>query len=151
MTMTSWRTSSPATSYIFDNEWWAVSDYEDEFGPPHFRDLIAMALLRLFRNRYWSRLWRIQELAVSPRSSTLHWGDSSVSVQTVLTLADIFCKKFLDDGTLNSHLVNKISPCLHLLNSIGQWQRSGVLSNREDGLKGTAFGRVVPLGRVCKM
>jgi len=35
--------------------------------------------------------------------------------------------------------MNEISPCLHLLNSIGQWQRSGVLSNREDGLKGTAL------------
>lgn len=123
----------------FDNEWWADSDDEDEFGPPHFRDLVAMALLRLFQNPYWSRLWTIQELAVSPRSSTLRWGNSSVSVQTVLTLADIFCKKFLDDGTLDSHLVNEISPCLHLLNSIGQWQRSGVLSNREDGLKGTAL------------
>jgi hypothetical protein len=36
-------------------------------------------------------------------------------------------------------MVNEISPCLHLLNSIEQWQRSGVLSNREDGLKGTAL------------
>ncbi|KID94864.1 heterokaryon incompatibility protein, partial [Metarhizium majus ARSEF 297] len=40
----------------FDNEWWADSDDEDEFGPPHFRDLVAIALLRLFQNPYWSRL-----------------------------------------------------------------------------------------------
>ncbi|TVY37547.1 SET domain-containing protein, partial [Lachnellula occidentalis] len=31
-----------------------------------------------------------------------------------------------------------MSPYLQLLNSIGQWQRSGVLSDKEDGLKGTA-------------
>jgi hypothetical protein len=49
----------------------------------------------------------------------------------------------LHQGLRRWHLefikVNEISPYLHLLNSIGQWQRSGVLSNREDGLKGTAL------------
>jgi hypothetical protein len=44
-------------------------------------------------------------------------------------------------------MVNEISPCLHLLNSIGQWQRSGVLSNREDGLKGTALDDLCRLAR----
>lgn len=29
----------------FDNEWWADSDNEDEFGPSHFRDLIAKSTL----------------------------------------------------------------------------------------------------------
>jgi hypothetical protein len=123
----------------FDNEWWADSDDDEEFGPLHFRDLVALALHRLVQNPYWTRLWIIQELAVSLTASTLDWGDSSVSLQTVLTLADIFCNKVLDGGTLSSHMVNEILPCLHLLNSIGQWQRSGVLSNREDGLKGTAL------------
>jgi hypothetical protein len=28
----------------FDNEWWANSDNDEEFGPPHFRDLVTMAL-----------------------------------------------------------------------------------------------------------
>ena len=123
----------------FDNEWWADSDDDEEFGPPRFRDLVTLAHRHLVQNPYWTRLWIIQELAVSPTSSTLDWGDSSVSLRTVLTLADIFCNKVLDGGTLSSHMVNEISPCLHLLNSIGQWQRSGVLSNREDGLKGTAL------------
>jgi hypothetical protein len=131
----------------FDNEWWADSDDEEEFGPPHFRDLVALALQHLVQNPYWTRLWIIQELAVSPTSSMLDWGNSSVSLQTVLTLADIFCNKVLDRGTLSSHMVNAISPCLHLLNSIGQWQRSGVLSNREDGLKGTALDDLCRLAR----
>jgi hypothetical protein len=56
-----------------------------------------------------------------------------------LDRSDIFCNKVLDGGTLSSHTVNKISPCLHLLKSIGQWQRSRVLSSREDGLKSTAL------------
>ena len=64
----------------FDNEWWADSDDDEEFGPPHFRDLVAMALRHLVQNPYWTRLWIIQELAVSPTSSKLDWGDSSVSL-----------------------------------------------------------------------
>ncbi|KAH9211167.1 hypothetical protein DL95DRAFT_465154 [Leptodontidium sp. 2 PMI_412] len=122
----------------FDNEWWADSDDEDEFGPPHFRDLVAVALLRLAQNPYWTRLWIIQELAVSPIRSTLDWGDSSVPLRVVLTLADIFCNKILDGSTLDSRAVARMSPYLQLLNSIGQWQRSGVLSDTRGGLKGTA-------------
>jgi hypothetical protein len=121
----------------FGNEWWADSDDDKEFGSPYFRDLVALALRYLVQNPYWTRLWIIQELAVGPASSTLDWGDSSVPLLIVLILADIFCDKVLDGGTLSSNMVNKISPYLHLLNSIGQWQRSRVLSNREDGLKGT--------------
>lgn len=36
-------------------------------------------------------------------------------------------------------MVNEILLCLHLMKSIGQWQRSGVLSGKEDGLKGKAL------------
>ena len=97
-----------------------------------------MALFRLAQNLYWTRLWIIQELAVSPIRSTLDWGDSSVPLRVVLTLADIFCNKILDGSTLDPRAVARMSPYLQLLNSIGQWQRSGVLSDKEDGLKGTA-------------
>ena len=78
---------------------WTDSDDDSEFGPRHFRDLVALALLRLVQNPYWTHLWIIHELAVSPIPSTLHWGDSSVPLQTVLTLAHIFCKKVLDGGS----------------------------------------------------
>jgi hypothetical protein len=50
--------------------------------------------------------------------------------------------------------MDKISPCLQLLNSIGQWQRSGVLSDKEDGLKGTALDDLCRLAgsiQVCLM
>jgi len=97
-----------------------------------------VALFRLAQNLYWTRLWIIQELAVSPIRSTLDWGDSSVPLRVVLTLADIFCNKILDGSTLDPRAVARMSPYLQLLNSIGQWQRSGVLSDKEDGLKGTA-------------
>jgi hypothetical protein len=36
----------------FDNKWWADSDDEDEFGPLHFHDLVAVALFRLTQNPY---------------------------------------------------------------------------------------------------
>ncbi|KAL5379234.1 hypothetical protein PMIN02_010995 [Paraphaeosphaeria minitans] len=122
----------------FDNEWWADSDDEDEFGPSHFRDLVAMALFHLCGNPYWTRLWIIQELAVSPIRSTLDWGDSSVPLRVVLALADISCNKIFDGSILDSRAGTRISPCLQLLKSIGQWQKLGVLSDKEDGLKGTA-------------
>jgi len=70
-----------------------------------------------------------------------------VPLRVVLTLTDIFCNKILDGSTLDSRAVTKISPCLQLLNSIRQWQRSGVLSNREDGLKGTALDDLCRLAR----
>jgi hypothetical protein len=59
-------------------------------------------------------------------------------LRVVLILADIFYNKILDSSTLDSCAVTRISLYLQLLNSIGQWQRSGVLSDKEDGLKGTA-------------
>jgi hypothetical protein len=31
----------------FDNEWWANSDNDEEFGPLPFRDLVALALRHL--------------------------------------------------------------------------------------------------------
>jgi hypothetical protein len=61
-----------------------------------------------------------------------------VPLRIALTLADIFCNNILDGSALDSLAVAKISPYLQLLKSIGQWQKSGVLSNKEDGLKGTA-------------
>jgi hypothetical protein len=122
----------------FDNEWQADSDDKDEFGPPHFRDLFSVVLFRLAQNPCWTRLWIIQELAVSLIRSTLDWGDLSVSLSVVLILVNIFCNKILDGGTLDSRPVARMSPYLQLLNSIGQWQKSGVLFDEDDGLKGTA-------------
>ncbi|KAI8623900.1 heterokaryon incompatibility protein-domain-containing protein [Xylariaceae sp. FL1651] len=122
----------------FNNEWFADSDDSDEFGPPRFRDLVTVALSHLAQNPYWTRLWIILELAVSPIRSTLNWGNSSVPLRAVLTLADIFYNKILIDGDLDSLVVARMSPYLQLLNSIRQWQKSGALSDKEDGLKGTA-------------
>ncbi|KAI0551613.1 heterokaryon incompatibility protein-domain-containing protein [Xylaria curta] len=125
----------------FDNEWCANSDADDEeVGPPRFLDFVALTLFRLAQNQYWTRLWIIQELAVSPSRSTVNWGNSSVSLRVVLTLASIFCDNILDGSALDSRVVTETSPFLQLLNSIGQWQMSGVLSSKEEGLKGTALG-----------
>jgi hypothetical protein len=60
-----------------------------------------------------------------------------VPLQVVLTLANIFYNKILDGNTLDSRAVARMLLYLQLLNSIRQWQRLGVLSNKEDGLKGT--------------
>lgn len=63
-------------------------------------------------------------------------------------LADIYCNKILD-STLD--LVRW--PEFHRIcnyNSIGQWQRSGALSDKEDGLKGTAVGDLRRLAESAK-
>ncbi|KAI0438720.1 heterokaryon incompatibility protein-domain-containing protein [Xylaria telfairii] len=114
-------------------------DDKDKVAPPRFRDVVALTLFRLAQNPYWTRLWIIQELAVSPIRSTVNWGNSSVPLRAVLTLAGIFCNNILNNSALDSRVVAVISPFLQLLNSIGQWQKSGVLSSKEDGLKGTAL------------
>lgn len=60
----------------FDEFHWGDSDDEDEFGfgELHLRDSVCAELWMLFRKKYWSRLWVIQELAVSPTTSKVHWG-----------------------------------------------------------------------------
>jgi hypothetical protein len=50
-----------------------------------------------------------------------------------------------DDSIIDSRAGTRISPCLQLLKSVGQWQKSGVLSDKEDGLKGTAVDDLRPL------
>jgi hypothetical protein len=61
-----------------------------------------------------------------------------VPLRVVLTLADISCNKIFDGSIFDYRGGTRILPCLQLLNSIGQWQKSGVLSDKEDRLKGTA-------------
>lgn len=61
---------------VFDKSHRADSDDEDEFGfgDLHLRDSVCAELWVLFRKKYWSRLWVIQELAVSPKTSkVLHY------------------------------------------------------------------------------
>ena len=58
----------------FDQYHWADSDDEDEFGfgGQHLRDLVSVELWQMFQKEYWSRLWIIQELVVSPITSTVY-------------------------------------------------------------------------------
>lgn len=59
---------------VFDDVHYADSDDEDDFGfgSPHLRDLVYSELMLMFQKDYWSRLWIIQELAVSSMTSTVH-------------------------------------------------------------------------------
>lgn len=66
-------------------------------------------------------------VAVNRIRSTLNLGHLSGPLRAVLTLADIFCNKILEGSSLDSRAVTNVSPYLQLLNSIGQWQRSWVL------------------------
>jgi len=70
-----------------------------------------------------------------------------VPFQVVLTLANIFYNKILNSSTLNSRVIAKMLLYLQLLNSIKQWQKSGVLSNKEDKLKGIIVDNLRRLAR----
>ncbi|KAK7997624.1 hypothetical protein PG989_005664 [Apiospora arundinis] len=73
---------------VFDQYYWADSDDSDDsdelgFGELHLRDSVCTELWMIFHREYWSRLWVIQELAVSPTTSTVMWGDSTVHLSTL--------------------------------------------------------------------
>ncbi|KAI1144792.1 heterokaryon incompatibility protein-domain-containing protein [Nemania diffusa] len=124
----------------FDNEWQPDSDADDEEeGIPRFRDVMAAALFGLAGNPYWTRLWIIQELAVSPLRSTVHMGNSSLSLRALLTLASIIDNKVPDCMDMFSSSKTPLQPFMQRLSLIEQWQKSIVWSSKEDGLKGTAL------------
>lgn len=82
-------------SLFFDDKQWASFKNDSEFGTPHVCDLVVLALLS---PRSEFVLGSPVDLSGTRIPSTLHWGDSSVSLQKILELADIFCHKVSDDG-----------------------------------------------------
>ena len=139
--------SIPEDLYFNDKCWASSDDDDDEIKPPHLWDLVSLALHLILQNPYWARIWIIEELAVSPSSPKINWGDSAVSLEIVLTLADIFCNRTLDDDTLSPHLATASSPHLQLLNTIGGEHRSGCLSDKRDGLQSAELDDLSRLAR----
>jgi hypothetical protein len=76
---------------VFDQCNCADSDDDDElgFGRLHLCDIVRVELSFMFRKEYWSRLWIIQELTVSPTTSTVHWGESVFYLSTLQAVGDI--------------------------------------------------------------
>ena len=75
----------------------------------------------LFRKKYWSRLWIIQELAVSPTTSTVHWGESTLYLSTLQAVGEIL-SSFSKSGQSYSENWRELKPGLDLLAFISTWR-----------------------------
>lgn len=106
---------------VFDQYHWADSDDEDDFGfgGPHLRDLVRVELWQMLKKEYWSRLWIIQELAVSSMTSIVHWGESVFRLSTLRAIADILLTHSESERASNS----EIKPGLDLLAFSTLWDK----------------------------
>ena len=109
---------------VFDQYHWADFDDEDLYGfnKVHLRDVIRVELRTLLQKEYWSRLWVIQELAVSPTTSTIQWGVSAFSLSTV----EVVCEVLLADSesyqSSSSEIWEELHRNLDLLVFITTWR-----------------------------
>ncbi|KAL9098144.1 MAG: hypothetical protein Q9163_006138 [Psora crenata] len=102
---------------VFDQYHYSDSDDEDDFGfgSLHLRDLVCVELMQMFQKKYWSRLWIIQELAVSCMTSTVHWRESVFHLSTLRTIADILRTHSKAKQASKSEIWKIIKPGLDLL------------------------------------
>ncbi len=118
---------------MFDRYHWAES--RDEailgFNNVHLRDAVRMELRELLQKAYWSRLWIIQELAVSPTTTTVQWGTSAFSLSTLDAVCDILLAHSASCQSLSLENWIELHRNLDLLLFITTW------STREDTADGT--------------
>lgn len=108
---------------VFDQYHWADSDDEDDygFGTLHLRDIVRVELWQMLLKKYWSRLWIIQELAVSPSTSTVHWEGCWFQLSTLQAIGDILLAH-TGSGDLDSRIWEGLKLGLDLLAFITTWR-----------------------------
>jgi hypothetical protein len=110
---------------VFGQYYWADSDDEDElgFGKLHLRDIVRVELMQLFRKKYWLRLWIIQELVVSPTTSTVYWGESTFQLSILQAVCEIILAHSKSGQSSNSEIWQELQPRLvDLLAFISTWR-----------------------------
>jgi hypothetical protein len=132
---------------VFDQYHYADSDDEDDFGfgSLHLRDLVCVELMQMFQKEYWSRLWIIQELAVSCMTSTVHWGESVFRLSTLRTIADILRTHSEAKQASNSEIWKTIKPGLDLLAFSTLWDKLETASGDTEHLLDDASIRELSL------
>jgi hypothetical protein len=65
----------------------------------------------MFLKEYWSRLWVIEELVVSPMTSTVHWGESVFHLSTLQVVGDILVYSESRQSS-NSEIWEELNPRL---------------------------------------
>ncbi|KAI5864418.1 heterokaryon incompatibility protein-domain-containing protein [Durotheca rogersii] len=120
---------------VFNQYHWADSDDEDEFGfgKPHLRDIVLVELMLLFRKEYWSRLWIIQELAVSPTTSVVHWGESTFHLSTLQAVGEILLSYSKSEQPSDSENWRELKPRLDLLAFISTWRALEIAPDDDTG------------------
>lgn len=110
---------------MFDQYHWADSDDEDDLGlgKMHLRDIVGIELWHLFRKDYWSRLWIIQELAVSPTTSTVRWGTVSYYLSTLQAVGEILLAHHKPGQSSDPLMIwQELKPGLELLAFVFTWR-----------------------------
>jgi hypothetical protein len=77
----------------------------------------------MFKKEYWSRLWIIQELAVSSMTSIVHWGESVSRLSTLRAIADILLIHSESERASNSEIWKEIKLGLDLLAFSTLWDK----------------------------
>ncbi|KAK0647075.1 heterokaryon incompatibility protein-domain-containing protein [Cercophora newfieldiana] len=126
---------------VFDQVYWAgESDEEDELGVGklHLRNLVAAELTGLFQKGYWSRLWAIQELAVSPTMSMVQWGEMILHLSTLQAVCELIFTR--SHPQLLSVVLLWVQPKLDLIAFISTWRALGAASETEPPLSDEYLG-----------
>lgn len=121
---------------VFDQYHWADSDDEDDsgFGELHLRDMVFGELWMIFRKEYWSPLWVIQELAVSPTTSKVHWADSTFTLSTLQAAGDILLGYSTSGKSLNSNVWEELKLKSDSLAFITTWGTLETTTSVTEGL-----------------
>ncbi|KAH8586356.1 hypothetical protein B0O99DRAFT_695576 [Bisporella sp. PMI_857] len=88
----------------------------------HVLRVVQVELWLMFRKEYWSRLWIIQELAVSPMTSPVHRGESVFHLSTLQAIGDILATYSESRPSSNSEIWEGLRPRLDLLAWITLWR-----------------------------
>jgi Heterokaryon incompatibility protein (HET) len=116
---------------VFDQYHLADSDDEDDFGfgKLHIRDLVRVELWQMLKKEYWSRLWIIQELAVSSMTTMVHWGESVFNLSTLLAVGDILLTYYESQNASNSMVIwAELKLKLDLFTFIKSWETLEIAS-----------------------
>lgn len=95
---------------------------------------VCAELWVVFRMKYWSRLWVVQKLAVSPTTSKLRWDKTPIHLSTIHTLADIMLANSRFEWCMPEQKVSELNPGLEFMAFITKWRTLQTTSNYPERL-----------------
>ncbi|KAJ5547832.1 heterokaryon incompatibility protein-domain-containing protein [Penicillium frequentans] len=95
---------------------------------------VCAELWVVFRMKYWSRLWVVQELVVSPTTSKLRWDKTPIHLSTIQTLADIMLTNSRFEWFMFEQGVSELKPGLEFMAFITKWRTLQTTTNYPERL-----------------